>query len=269
VVVRGTRRSLAAIHARYSASWIAELMAHLKAVEFFDRTVVIGAELLWSALPFIILLSSLGNQRIDDDISRHIGLNSAGAHIVEQLFRGHPSHAVEPIATGLLISFAGVVSVIQSIQVVYQRLYGHDRYGWRDLPRYLAWLAVLAALLVAESTVNTRVRGVPGEVVQGVVTFAIICAFFAWTIRFLLHGKVAWRHVFPSAFATALLWVGLAVFSSAYFSPLLIDDSRTFGLIGVVFSFLSWFILIASVIVLGATLGAVWLNHHTEGEATE
>ena len=86
-------------------------MAHLNAVDFFERTTVIGAELLWSALPLIILLSSLANERVDDDISRHIGLNSQGAHIVTTLFRGHPSHAFEPIVTGLLIGFAGVVCV--------------------------------------------------------------------------------------------------------------------------------------------------------------
>ena len=39
---------------------------------------------------------------------------------------------------------------------------------------------------------------------------------------------------------------------------MIIDDSKTYGTIGVVFTFLSWFILIGSVIVLGAAFGAVW-----------
>jgi membrane protein len=258
--MRQTHRGADAIRARYSGSWVEELTAHLNAVSFFERTTVIGAELLWSALPFIILLSSLANERVDDDISRHIGLNAQGAHIVRMLFRGHPSHAVEPILTGLVITFAGVISVIQSIQVVYERLYNHEHHGWRDLPRYLVWLLVLLALLAFESSLNLSANGIAAGAVQGLVTFAVVCAFFAWTIRFLLHGKVSWHDVLPSALATALLWVLLALASSAYFSPMVIDDSKTYGSIGVVFSFLTWFILIAAVIVIGAALGAVWLN---------
>src|SRR5947209_5879261 len=86
-----------AIRARYSHSWLKELAAHLHAVDFLDRTTVIGAELLWSALPFVLLLSSLANTRIDDEISRHIGLNVQGAHIVRALFRSHPSHELVSI----------------------------------------------------------------------------------------------------------------------------------------------------------------------------
>ncbi|HUA48466.1 MAG TPA: hypothetical protein VMA77_24720 [Solirubrobacteraceae bacterium] len=78
---------------------------------------------LWSALPFIIVLSSLANKRIDDDLSRHIGLNGHGAHIVETLFRNTPSHAVVPTVTGPLFSFAGIVAVVASLQVVYERLF--------------------------------------------------------------------------------------------------------------------------------------------------
>ncbi len=80
----------------------------------FDWTTIFGAELLWSALPFIILLGSLANERIDDDLSRHIGLNSQGAHIVRSLFRNSPTHALVPIATGLLFAFAGVIAVVSS-----------------------------------------------------------------------------------------------------------------------------------------------------------
>jgi uncharacterized BrkB/YihY/UPF0761 family membrane protein len=52
--------------------------------------------------------------------------------------------------------------------------------------------------------------------------------------------------------------------SSAYFSSVVIEDSRTFGSIGVVFTLLTWFILIGSVIVLGAARGTVWQQRRHE-----
>ncbi len=66
--------------------------------------------------------------------------------------------------------------------------------------------------------------------------------------------------VIPSALATGVLWLGLAIASPAYFGPMIVDDTVTFGTIGAVLTFLTWFVLIAGVIVLGAALGAVWLN---------
>jgi hypothetical protein len=63
------RRQINAARARYEESWVQAIAAQLKALHVFEWTTIFGAELLWSALPFIILLSSLANQRIDDDAS--------------------------------------------------------------------------------------------------------------------------------------------------------------------------------------------------------
>jgi len=123
------RHRFDAARVRYERSWVGDVVAQLKALHFFDWTTIFGAELLWSALPFIIVVSSLANTRIDDDLSRHIGLSSRGAHIVQTLFRNSPSHAVLAIVTGLLFSFAGIVAVVASLQVVYERLFGQEHRG--------------------------------------------------------------------------------------------------------------------------------------------
>jgi membrane protein len=69
---------------------------------------------------------------------------------------------------------------------------------------------------------------------------------------------VPWRRVIGAALVTALRWLVLAFFSSAYFSSVVLDDTKTYGTIGVVFTLLTWFILIGSVIVLGVAFGTVW-----------
>ena len=252
------RRLLNAGRARYEGSWVQAIVAQLKALDVFNWTTIFGAELLWSALPFIILLGSLANERIDDDLSRHIGLNSKGAHIVRSLFRNSPTHAVVPIVTGLLFAFAGVIAVVASLQTLYERVFDQEHRGWRDLPRYLAWVGILLGALIAEGSINGPERRAAGPVVQALVTFVAVAIFFAWTIHFLLAGRVPWRRVIRPALVTALLWVALTFFSSAYFSTTVIDDTKTYGTIGAVFTFLTWFILIGIVIVLGAACGAVW-----------
>jgi membrane protein len=256
-------RRLTAARVRYEGSWIHDIVTQLRALDFLNWTTIFGAELLWSALPFIILLSSLADERIDDDLSRHLGLNSQGAHIVKGLFRNSPSHAFVPIVTGLLIAFAGIIAVVASLQVVYERLFDQKHRGWRDIPRYVAWVAIVLVLLIVEGLINRPERRAAGPVVQALTAFVVATLFFGWTMHFLLDGRVPWRLFIRPALLTAILWVALGFFSSLYFSSVIIDDSKTYGTIGVVFTFLTWFILIGGVIVLGAACGAVWQQRTT------
>jgi len=99
---------------------------------------------------------------------------------------------------------------------------------------------------------------VAGPVGQGLVTYVGVTVFFWWTMYFLLAGRVSWRRLVRPAVLTALLWIGLELFSTVYFSSSIIDDSRLYGPIGVVFSLMVWFIAIGAVVVLGAAAGATW-----------
>ena len=77
-------------HGRYEGSAAQAFLRQLRSVDFANSIVLFGASLLLSVLPFIILLSSLANHRIDTDLSRHIGLNREGARIVSQLSGPRP-----------------------------------------------------------------------------------------------------------------------------------------------------------------------------------
>ncbi len=77
-------------------------------------------------------------------------------------------------------------------------------------------------------------------------------------IHFLLAGREPWRGVRPAAIATAVCWVGLGVFAAFYFSTTIVDDSKTYGTIGVTFTLVTWFIAMGAVLTLGAVVGAVW-----------
>jgi membrane protein len=246
---------------------VKDFVTELRRLDFVNWTTVFGAELLWSTLPFLILLSSLANERIDDDLSRHLGLNHHGAHIVRGLFRNSPAHAVGPILTGLVFALAGTVAVIGSLQVLYERAFGQEHRGWRDLPRFIVWMLVMLALLVAEATLSKPVRTEVGPVVLVLLRFVADALFFWWTMHYLLAGRTPWRVLILPAVATALLWFGLALFSALTFSSTVISDSKLYGTIGVVFTLLTWFILIGSVIMLGVASGVVWQRRTGRADA--
>jgi hypothetical protein len=76
-------------------------------------------------------------------------------------------------------------------------------------------------------------------------------------------GWIVGRRVRPAAIATALFWVGLGVFAAFYFSSTIVDDSKTYGPIGVTFTLVTWFIAIGAVLTLGAVVGAIWQRRRT------
>src|SRR5438270_8295696 len=156
------RRLFARVRRRYGGSWAEELTERVKALDFGNWIILFGASLLLTVLPLIILLSSLANERIDDDLSRHIGLNRQGAAIIEGLFRKTPTHSVEPIVLGLLIAFAGSVAVAKSLQVIYERAFDQELHGWRDFPRFVIWIAVLFGILIAEGSYDKPIRTAAG-----------------------------------------------------------------------------------------------------------
>lgn len=261
------RQRLAAARGRYQGSWVEDFVGQLKTLDLAKWTTVFGAELLWSVLPLLILLSSLANERVDDDLSRHIGVTGQGIYIVRDLFRHSPTFAVAPILTGLLFAFVGAISVVHSIQDLYERVFGQEHRGWRDIPRFIVWLAALLAALTAEGFVSGPVHTTTGPVIEGLVRFLAAVLFVWWTMHFLLAGRTSWRSLFRPALVTAVLWLGLAIFSSISLSSSIVSDSRLYGTIGVVFTLLTWFILVAAVLVLGAALGAVWQDRRGEGFA--
>jgi membrane protein len=263
-------RLFAAVRRRYEGSWAEDLTDRLTALDFGSWIILFGASLLLTVLPLIILLSSLANERIDDDLSRHIGLNRQGAGIIEGLFRKTPAHSAAPVVLGLLIAFAGSAAVAKSLQVIYERTFDQEVHGWRDFPRFVAWIAVLFGVLIAEGSYDKPIRAAAGVVVRDVVSFLVVTIFFAWTMHFLLNGRVPWRRVVRPALVTALLWLGLALFSSVYFSSAIISEHKLYGTIGVIFVLLTWFIAMGAVLVLGAACGAEWQarrerdDHHAD-----
>ena len=219
---------------------------------------LIGATMLLSVLPFLIVVATLANQRIDDDLSRHIGLDSEGARIVRGLFPTVHEHDAGSIATALIVGLAGTLVTVNLVQDVYERIFGVAHRGWRDIGRYLVWIAGMLGILVVAGLTYGPVRDIGGLVLLVPCRVVVATAFFWWGMHFLLAGGRSWRSLFRPALVTGVFWVGLAGFSAAVFSSTIVSDSRLYGTIGVVFTLLTWFIAIGAVVVLGAAVGAAW-----------
>jgi membrane protein len=260
------KRWAAAMQARYEGSLAQSFAIELKTLDFTDQIILLGAGLLVSLLPFLILLSAFASQRIDDDIALRLGLNQRASGIVSHLLTSSPAALNVATLTSLLFVAAGTLAVASSLQQTYEKAFRQDHRGLRDAYRLAIWVVALCAAVTLESIVGRPVRDAPGGIVlAALVTFAVMTLFFWWTMHFLLAGRVPWRKLLFSAIATGAFYVGLGVFSKFYFSSTIISDSRTYGTIGAVFGILTWLIAIAAVIILGAVTGVVWESRSSNG----
>jgi membrane protein len=246
--------------ARYEGSFAHDFVKGLDRVDFGDRILIFGACLLLSVLPLIIVLSAYASHHVDDDIATHLGLSARGDRVVEGLFTARAETFNLSILVGLLLSFAGTVAVARSVEVIYERAFDYPPLrrseSWL---RCIVWMLVVTAVAIGDGAVGKTLRDGPaGPAVIGLVEMAGFTLFFWWSIQFLLGGRASWREVRPAAIATALFWVAMGVLAAFYFSSTIVDDSNTYGPIGVTFTLVTWFIAMGAVLTLGAVAGAVW-----------
>lgn len=253
-------RTATAWRDRYQGSIVQEFVNLLGAIDFGDRIILFGAALLLSVLPLVILLSALASQRIDDDIAQHLGANGQGSKVIEGLFRTTAASFNLSILIALILALAGTLAVARSVQVIYERIFDHSpSRGWPNVLRCFVWVAGVAGILIADAAVTRTLRNGPGgPIVFGLANLAYLFLFFWWSLHFLLAGREPWRRLWPAALTTALMWIGLGVFASFYFSSTIVSDSKTYGAIGVVFTLVTWFIAMGAVLSLGAVVGVIW-----------
>jgi membrane protein len=250
---------MTAIRERFHGSLLEDLAKQLNSLDFSNQAILVGAGLLTSLLPFLILLSSFASERVDDDIARRLGLDRRAAGIVTRLFPSSPASVNAATITSLIFVLAGTLAVASSLQHIYEQVFQQDHRGFRDVHRWLIWIAVLCGILALESVVDRPAQRLAGgNALIELITFALFAPFFWWTMHFLLGGRVGWWDLAPSAVATGVLFAILGAFSRLYFSASIISDSKTYGAIGAVFGILTWLIGIGAVVVIGACAGGAW-----------
>ncbi|MEV5969584.1 YhjD/YihY/BrkB family envelope integrity protein [Streptomyces sp. NPDC051921] len=245
---------------RYTGSWADSLRQRLGAVDFIGQAMVLAATLLLCAVPFFLIVTALAGQSAASALSRRLGLSEQAAADVGQLFAS--SSAISAAVTGMSWVFfvlAGLAGA-KAVQQLYQRVFDVSGKGVADSVRAFLWLALVVGAMFAVSVAGPGLRA-SGPVLFWATHLVAAVGFFWLSMWFLLAGRVAWRGLLPCAVATGVCWVGMMAVFSVIFSDLIVSYDEKYGLIGTVFAFMSFFIAIGVVLVLGAAVGLVWTEH--------
>jgi membrane protein len=255
----GYRRAAEFGRRKYAGSLAEHLWRQLDTIDFIDRAILFAATLLLCFFPFLIVATALAGRSFVGTLTRHLGLNTQASAAVGRLFApaATTSHAVSGTASAFIFVFGGVAAAT-ALQELYERCFGLDRRGLRDVVRRLTWLGVLGGVLIASGLAGPQLHRVGGPVLLGLTALVWLTGFWWFTIWFLLAGRLPLRAVLPSACATAVLWLAMHVVFSLFFSRMVISQDREYGPIGTVFAIMTYLIAVGVVVILGAAVGIMW-----------
>jgi membrane protein len=234
-------------------------------LELMHRALGFAALGLVTLVPLLLVVSAadpVGGRAFPSWLAAALGLSERAAQELVPVF-GSPGQALSATtALGLAGLAAFGLSFVSALQVGFERIWALSPGRLMSVWRRVVWLGGLIAFLLAAADTsllphNTLLR----TFVQTVVATAGSSAFFWWTARFLLAGRVSWMLLLPGAMLTAAGLVGLRLFSAVVFSPLVVSSAAAYGAIGTVAVLTSWLIGIGFVVFGGGLLGRLLVEH--------
>jgi membrane protein len=237
-------------------------------LELMHRALGFAALGLVTLIPLLLVVSAadpVGGREFPSWLGAALGLSSSAAKDLGPVF-GPPKKALSATtALGLAGLAAFGLSFVSAVQVGFERIWALPPARLMSVWRRVVWLAALIGFLfVAADTSMLPDDSWLRTVVQTLVATAGSTAFFWWTARFLLAGRVNWMPLLPGAMLTAAGLVGLRLFSAVVFSPLVVSSAIAYGAIGTVVVIVSWLIGIGFVLFGGGMLGRLLMENSAD-----
>lgn len=129
---------------KYAGSVAEDLWRRLDAMDFINQGMLFAATLLLCFFPFLIVASALAGRSVVTTLARDTGLDSQAAAAVGHLFAPSAATASAVVGTASMVFFVlGGIAAATALQEIYELAFDLPHRGMKDIPRRLAWLAVL------------------------------------------------------------------------------------------------------------------------------
>jgi membrane protein len=248
-------------------AWLTESLPgrawlRLREVEFLDRAVVLAAQAFLALLPMVIVVAAVlptqAGQAILGVARNRLGLTGTTQEALGDLVaaRGEIQGSVGIISVLLLIVTA--TSFTRALQRVYERAWRLPRAGARESWRGLVWLVGVIAYLWMIGFAARLTAGLPyATPARALAAVAAAFCLWWWSQRMLTARRVRWRALIPGAALSAFGMLTLGVLSAGIVPRMIASNQRMLGPSGAIFALVSWLIVIGTVLVVTATIGAV------------
>ncbi|MET9776500.1 ribonuclease BN [Streptomyces sp. NPDC006367] len=230
-------------------------------LELMHRAMGFATLALVTLAPLLIVVAAadpLGRGGFASWLADGMGLSGRSAKVLTDII-SPPTKVIGTTSVwgGIALAVFGV-SFAASVQNGYERIWGLPSGPWHRVWRQLTWVIALTAYLYQEVQTRTALHGS----VRIALSTATGVLFFWWGQHFLLGNQIRWRDLLPGALATMVGLIGLRGFSYLVFTPLILDNTISYGTVGIVLVVESWLIGVGFVVFGGAMVGHWFCEHH-------
>jgi membrane protein len=241
----------------------------IRELDLDTHALALCAQQVLCTAPLIVAMSAVLQRETGKGggyiMTRFFGLHGQSALAVERLFgRTAPSISTLALVLALVTALVFSTSVAAVQQRAFELIWTLPRVsGIRSYTRQFTWavmLGVYSTAMLAVGRIGHSFEGdserpflVVAAIAQGALTFA----FYWWSQRWLLGGRLEWRALLPGAICvgvgTAILFRLTRVIMPGQISW----QVHAYGLIGGVFVLSVWLMILSAVIFGGTLLGAL------------
>ncbi|MFF2661259.1 YhjD/YihY/BrkB family envelope integrity protein [Kitasatospora sp. NPDC058032] len=239
---------------------VGRALHQLLRVNLLDSATRLAAQAFLSALPALFVVAVFAPTAIRNGVvhslRKELGLQGQAAHSVQQMLGSGHEQETGFGMVGALVTLLSATALSRAMQRVCERCWELPRSGTRVAAwRWLAWLLVWLVCLAFQTPVKDGFGlgawlGVP-------LTFLLATALWWWTQHLLLGARVRWLPLLPGALLCGVGVVGIGVASRVYLPAAMNRSIGNFGPFGVVFTGLSWLIVVFTGLTLAIALGRV------------
>ncbi|MEV7775003.1 YhjD/YihY/BrkB family envelope integrity protein [Kitasatospora sp. NPDC086791] len=244
------------------APFLRRLAAQLVHIHVLDTATRLAAQVFLTAIPVLFVLAAFMPQEVRSTVTDSVrtALGFQGSSLDEVKGALHP--VGETVTTdafggiGILVTLLSATSCSRILQRLCERSWHLPHLSGRLAAwRWLTWLLVWLAALIVQGQVRS---GFGAGDVLGVFLYLITATLlWWWTQHLLLGGRVPWLALLPGAGLTGAALTTLAWGSRIYVPRSLNRSVTQFGPLGLVFTLLSWLIVVFTAVTLGIGIGYV------------
>ncbi|MER7674204.1 YhjD/YihY/BrkB family envelope integrity protein [Kitasatospora sp. NPDC096128] len=237
------------------------LAGQLIHVNVLDTATRLAAQTFLTAIPVLFVLATLMPQEVrssvSDSLRTVLGLRGASLDEVKQVLQTGQTTTSDAFgAVGIVVTLLSATSCSRILQRLCERSWHLPHLAGRLAAwRWLAWLLVWLTALTLQGRLRAGFGAGDG---LGMVLYLITATLlWWWTQHLLLGGRVPWLPLLPGAVLTSAALTALAWTSRLYIPHSLNRSVAQFGPLGMVFTLLSWLIVMFTAITLGIAGGYV------------
>lgn len=252
---------------RWEKSRLGQLYAESVELELGIHSLALAAQHVLCAAPFLVAMSAIAREWHVGDVafllSDTMGLHGDAQHELMQLFRARAHDGARDFVTGFLIAFAFATGLSATMQRTFERIWRLPHATWRSAWRHLVWAAMTSVLFafglwVNKATHTWEISGASEVAVEALGTGLAAFAYFWWTQRILLRGKVTSGQLLPGATLIGLGTTVLIAIVQLIAPSQITEQVADYGLVGAAFILSAILVSFSTTVLWGVFLGREW-----------